>query len=48
MVLQTENASQKKQFPLEIYRRMYSVGDSGISSKYFLALGKMPTDSFRL
>jgi hypothetical protein len=35
----------KKFSLLEIYRRMYSVDDSGISSKYFSALGKMPTDS---
>jgi hypothetical protein len=28
MVLQTERASQKKIFPLEIYRRIYPVGDS--------------------
>jgi len=28
MVLQTEIARQKKSFPLEIYRRIYPVGDS--------------------
>jgi hypothetical protein len=34
----------KKNFPLEHYRRIYSVGDSGIYSKYFLAISEMPTD----
>jgi len=28
MVLQAERASEKKIFPLEIYRRIYPVGDS--------------------
>jgi hypothetical protein len=28
MVLQTEIARKKKSFPLEIYRRIYPVGDS--------------------
>jgi hypothetical protein len=48
MILQTEIARKKNKFPLEIYRRIYSVGDSGISSKYFLAIGEMPTDGIRL
>ena len=41
-----EIAHQKK-FPMEIYWRIYSFGDSGISSKYVAARGKMPTDSIR-
>jgi hypothetical protein len=48
MVLQTEIARQKKNFPLEPYQRIYSVGDSGIYSKYFLAIGERPTNVIRL
>jgi hypothetical protein len=39
MVLQMKIAHQKKNFPLEIYRRIDSVSDSGISSKYFSSPG---------
>jgi hypothetical protein len=46
MVLQMKNARHKK-FSLEKYRRIYSIDDSGIFGKYFLALGKMLTDSVR-
>jgi hypothetical protein len=38
MVLQTKIARKKKNFPLEHYRRIYSADDSGIYSKYFLAI----------
>jgi len=41
------NCAPKKKFPLKIYRRIYSVGDSGISSKYVAALGKMLTNGIR-
>jgi hypothetical protein len=33
------NCAPKKIFLLEIYQRIYSIGDSGISSKYFSAPG---------
>jgi hypothetical protein len=41
------NCSPKKNFPLEHYRRIYSIGDSGIYSKYFLAISERPTDVIR-
>jgi hypothetical protein len=44
MVLQTKIVRQKKKFALEIYRRIDSVGDSGISSKYSPAPDQMPMD----
>jgi hypothetical protein len=44
MVLQTKIVRQKKKFALEIYRRIDSVGDSGISSKYSPAPDQMPVD----
>jgi hypothetical protein len=47
MVLQMENTRQKT-FSLEIYRQKYSIGDSGISSKYFSTLDKIPIDVIRL
>jgi hypothetical protein len=46
MVLQTKNTRHKK-FSLEKYQRIYFIDDSGISGKYFSALGKMPTDFVR-
>jgi hypothetical protein len=39
-----EKFSPKKKFALEIYRRIDSVGDSGISSKYSPAPDQMPVD----
>jgi hypothetical protein len=44
----TDEKYAQNKISLEIYRWIYSVGDSGISSKYFSALGKMQTDSIRL
>jgi hypothetical protein len=44
MVLQTKIVRQKKKFALEIYRRIDSVGDSGISSKYSPDPDQMPVD----
>jgi hypothetical protein len=48
MDLHIENARQKQQFPLEIYRQNYSVGVCGIYSKYFATLGKIRMDYVRL
>jgi len=42
-----ENYAPKKNFPLEHYRRIYSVGDSGLYSKYFLAIGERLTGVIR-
>jgi len=42
-----ENCAPKKNFPLEHYQRIYSIGDSGIYSKYFLAIGERPTGVIR-
>jgi hypothetical protein len=52
MVLQTEIALQKKKFPLEIYRRIYSVGEC-MQYRQTIFIDKcvgdceIPTDLFR-
>ena len=38
---------RQKNFLLEHYWGIYSIGDSGIYSKYFLAIGERPTDVLR-
>jgi hypothetical protein len=45
MVLQTERASKKNFFPLEIYRRIYPVGDS-VTYRRIKTVGRIVGECF--